>query len=734
MKKIFSLLLFLTLCGHLFCQYPNFPQSQELIDIHGNVHDIDAYLASGKNVAIQFFQTWCGPCWELYSSNSIIHINEVFGPNGEDDTIVLMLEMFDNMPGCETGLGVLLGNNCSWNNNNWIENNPLPIVDLDSMQSIFFSSTLNITEYPFLLAIHHSRTYNTYSADQISLIIPFLNSIEEGSNCQGDLNTLSSTVEISTDFIQQINDDTLPHNSIIQFTYSFNGEKYCAGQGQWEGSYLEINVNGNDSIPGFKNGYFPDEAYNVQIILPDGCIITETEVSYSSLSQYSSDGLFHADSKAKIIKIKAEKKIELFFEQIHHDTCNLNIASLLVQTTDGVDPIYYQWSNSMIGQLIEGLPGNQLVQIQALDANNCMATEEVFIDSFPCPSIFCTGLVNGEISTISGCSPFSVEFINMSQSDIPIKDLIWDFGNGTTIQGEDTTTHLYSQPGSYFATLTVSNGFLDDTSFFEIEVKESPQSVNVNPNLLCPSSTITLNSELNDSETDIFWEDIDGNLIGTDISIIINEVGSFILNATNISNCTLIDTFEVYTNLINCESDIVSISVGSDISYSLIQNDLITTPNWKINNFQIFNIAPGVEIDSIFITMDGTQSISDSITGMYSICEIDCPQNCDSTDFNIKFKYNATFDAPDVFTPNGDGLNDKLIWYNLVENQNIYPDASITIINRWGQTVFKEQNFKGQWDGKYKGVVLPSGSYYYVLILDKKEGEILKGNITLIGD
>lgn len=79
------------------------------------------------------------------------------------------------------------------------------------------------------------------------------------------------------------------------------------------------------------------------------------------------------------------------------------------------------------------------------------------------------------------------------------------------------------------------------------------------------------------------------------------------------------------------------------------------------------------------------------------------------------------------FSPNGDGVNDKLR-INCIEN---YPNNKISIFNRYGSEVYKRTNYNNSWDGTWKNEDLPNGTYFYVL--DLADGsEVKKGWIQII--
>ena len=86
---------------------------------------------------------------------------------------------------------------------------------------------------------------------------------------------------------------------------------------------------------------------------------------------------------------------------------------------------------------------------------------------------------------------------------------------------------------------------------------------------------------------------------------------------------------------------------------------------------------------------------------------------------------------PNVFSPNGDGVNDffsALVPYSYVES------IDIKIYNRWGQVIFETTDPDINWDGIHmdSGVLVPDGVYYYLctvntIRLTGTEPIILKG-------
>ncbi len=77
---------------------------------------------------------------------------------------------------------------------------------------------------------------------------------------------------------------------------------------------------------------------------------------------------------------------------------------------------------------------------------------------------------------------------------------------------------------------------------------------------------------------------------------------------------------------------------------------------------------------------------------------------------------------PNVFTPNGDGINDAFA----IGNIDFYPNSKLDIFNRWGVKVFTSSNYHNEWAGGTQN----DGVYYYVLTLPN--GKKYQGYLELI--
>jgi gliding motility-associated-like protein len=97
----------------------------------------------------------------------------------------------------------------------------------------------------------------------------------------------------------------------------------------------------------------------------------------------------------------------------------------------------------------------------------------------------------------------------------------------------------------------------------------------------------------------------------------------------------------------------------------------------------------------------------------YEICSDGC--ECDEGLLSFVVGQEAKCDAPNIITPNGDGINDVFTVPCLL-NQDEYPDSQVYIFNRWGDEVFRSGTpYLNTWDGTFNGEELPADTYFYVI-------------------
>ncbi|MFB0998084.1 MAG: gliding motility-associated C-terminal domain-containing protein, partial [Flavobacteriales bacterium] len=86
------------------------------------------------------------------------------------------------------------------------------------------------------------------------------------------------------------------------------------------------------------------------------------------------------------------------------------------------------------------------------------------------------------------------------------------------------------------------------------------------------------------------------------------------------------------------------------------------------------------------------------------------------------------FFIADIFSPNGDGVND-ILYVRSSEAEEL----SFRVFDRWGKMVFESIDVDQGWDGTYKGRELEAGVYFWYVTMKLVSGEELneKGDATL---
>jgi gliding motility-associated-like protein len=153
-------------------------------------------------------------------------------------------------------------------------------------------------------------------------------------------------------------------------------------------------------------------------------------------------------------------------------------------------------------------------------------------------------------------------------------------------------------------------------------------------------------------------------------------------------------------------TQITAIGGGQYSTYTWFPNNNLETPN-----------------DSSSIVSGLTQTTTYNII---VVSEFGCIQ----TD-SVKITIVPELIIPNGITPNGDGINDTWV----IDFIELYPNVTVEIFNRWGEKLFYSEGYEpnDRWDGNYKGKRLPTGTYYYIILLnDDIHNEPFTGPITLV--
>ncbi len=277
--------------------------------------------------------------------------------------------------------------------------------------------------------------------------------------------------------------------------------------------------------------------------------------------------------------------------------------------------------------------------------------------------------------------------------------------------GSHTVSYIYEVAGCSFSadTVIVLNG--SPTLDFEME------------RVYCDDSTLVILTV----ETNGNTLSIDGEEVIDVENVVITEAGSYSIMLTNIEGCSSIEEIQIETlvidpSLVVGESEVI---FGNSSSYET--NDLGDLPNvaytWMLGEEVVCD-------DCLFIDIEPTE---DALLCMLATYSDSCMQEvC----IDIEVIIETEIYVPNIFSPNGDGIND---YFRFQSNSDNLMIESINIFDRWGELMFEASGVINNedavmWDGSFNGTACNNGVYIYVIKYRDIEGNMVDkaGDITVM--
>ncbi len=303
----------------------------------------------------------------------------------------------------------------------------------------------------------------------------------------------------------------------------------------------------------------------------------------------------------------------------------------------------------------------------------------------------------------------------------------WNYGDGQSFNSSsaNTTTHTYSSAATNILVkhwLSFSGGCSSDTSFAAIPV------INTNPvasfiiigDTFCVKKPVMLASAASGITA---WQWTLGGASSNSIPPFTHSFG----NAGDQTITLVVKTGEGCGSLpvsrILTINPVPAVNAGPDKYISLGSS---TTLDATISNTANYDL---LWIPSVFLndpTLINPVSTPDVVT-TYTIRATDKITGCYAEDAAIVSPVSKIY-IPSAFTPNNDGKNDR--WE--IPGLALYPDAQVTVFNRWGEKIYETKNYISRpWNGYYHGGMQP-GVYIYLIQLNDNKKQFFKGTVMLI--
>ena len=279
----------------------------------------------------------------------------------------------------------------------------------------------------------------------------------------------------------------------------------------------------------------------------------------------------------------------------------------------------------------------------------------------------------------------------------------WDFGDGKTLSGtQNPVTHDYEElkSATYNITLKVNLGQYNRTFTTKFTTEKLPDLELDNKPFMCQGDTMIVHVKGADK---YLW-----NNGSTADYIKITRSGVYTVQGSKGDTLCTAANFEVkyfptYDYVIEMEKKAVPSFIP--LIHIWAMDIPGSTYYWE------FNDGGKVEGREVYYLYGNTSEKFNFIK-----LNIVTPDGCHQSSVEL-FEIEKA-NAPNTFTPNGDGLNDIFL-----------KGYSIKVLDRFGQLLYEGED---GWDGTYKGKLMPQDTYFYVISFKTQNGVKQVSNYVML--
>lgn len=462
---------------------------------------------------------------------------------------------------------------------------------------------------------------------------------------------------------------------------------------------------------------YPDTGtYTITLIANPGLRCSDTATTefrvYELLDpQIEVSGLFCSDSNS----------VDFIASGTFEDYANLNwsfgtTASIQNSTLDTVRNVQFS-----------GAQNSYTVSLQ-VDQDICSEQRSVVVELSRNP------IADFELDLDQICAPFPVNFTDRSIV-AGQADYVWSFGDGDSAFVRNPQ-HIFQQNGNYEVVLEVrtTDQCIDTVQFRDSVFASGSFSTNqigidYRPKTGCPPLEVQFFDTSQFVGTASYFWDLDNNQLANEMNPGFTyqdsgfyDIGLLLITADSCAdtlNLRIDSAIQVFPSP---EADLQLSKDSSRLKEAIVDLDARNSRNYSSGEM----LLNSERISSSNFT---TYRLRD--TGSFTFSWV--AENslfCRDTATADFFVFDVfEFEIPNVFTPNGDGVND----YFRVRACGVY-DFYIQVFNRFGKEVFTSRSLLQGWDGYVNGRKAKAGVYFYNMVIKDLNGEFLdyQGSFTLL--
>jgi hypothetical protein len=479
--------------------------------------------------------------------------------------------------------------------------------------------------------------------------------------------------------------------------------------------------------PGFNNVCYPDAIVFQNLStggrtmvwdFDDGTVVTKKDTDPRDLiHQYKLPGRYHV--KLKITDLSTCSQVDSITKVINYFRENIIVgrdeivcegSSIKLTATGGVT---YKWTNHRDPTFFSSQQSPVVrpdsataYYVTVLDANGCSRSDTLnVIIRHNVHAFFQTydrNFLNPGYNNV--CYPDSLGFKNQSLNG---ENFIWDFDDGAmltrTKSDPVSITHGFQQQGIYKVKLKAINpktcnkadSVVKPINYFKDQIEIGGDAE------ICAGTTFQLKA----TGGKVYeWSTDDHAFASSNPSPVVKPALTtrYFVTVTDANNCLRKDTLQV------------TVLDSVDVKWlHVVKGNCIDRPSIFVQN----QTPPMDGVTFHFDFGDGTTSAETEIEhiyekdGLYSLKFIAQKEFCAFEKIIQLPVYKLL--VPNVFTPDDSpGYNDNfeiVFELGMIAPADVGLKVQLTVVDRWGETVFESQDYKNDWKGKD----LAGGVYYF---------------------
>lgn len=386
--------------------------------------------------------------------------------------------------------------------------------------------------------------------------------------------------------------------------------------------------------------------------------------------------------------------------------CSGSSATVGVTSFSPTGAYTYTWSNGSNASSLTITSPTVLTLQVTNNASGCVSTisnsctvvaaANPTVTMSSTPIIFCNGFNATLTPTVTGGAP------------------VYTYSWTPSALGTSSTATTPNQ-GIYTVLVTDQNLCTGTTTV--ATVKSSPSvSVSSPDYTICPSECSEITAIGTSSFTPFTYSWSNSTSFIGDSTIVCNS-GVVTVTMTDSQGCIAVSSATVV-------DDIVPVASFTATPPSPV------IPGQLINFTSTSTIASGSITTTVWTFGDGNGASGNPVTHAYStagtfpvVLIVTGSNGCMDTAV-VNYVVDALIEVPNVFTPNGDNVNDFLKFKNL----EVFGNNNLTIFNRWGKKIFEQDNYKNDWNGGG----FNDGTYFFILSVPEATPNTYKGYVQLM--